>query len=98
MTKRIFVCVLIAIMLLGLLVGCKDDGPLTEEKAKAIVVEHSGADAREAANIHVHLGENSEGVLCFNVYVTVGGKSLTYVLHAVTGEILSITEGSGHSH
>ena len=36
--------------------------------------------------------------MVFNVYVTVNNKSYTYVLHATTGEILSITEGSGHSH
>ena len=95
MKKRVFILALIAVMLLGLLAGCKNDGPLTEEEAKQIVIEHSGASAREAANVHV---ENKDGAVVFNVYVTVNNKSYTYVLHATTGEILSITEGSGHSH
>ena len=54
MKKRVFILALIAVMLLGLLAGCKNDGPLTEEEAKQIVIEHSGASAREAANVHVH--------------------------------------------
>ena len=98
MKKRIFAIALIAVMMLGVLAGCKKNGPITSDEAKEIVVAHSGANTREAANIHVHLGENEEGVACFNVYVTVQNKSLTYVVHGMTGEILSITEGSGHSH
>jgi uncharacterized membrane protein YkoI len=98
MKKRIFAIALMALLLLGILAGCKNDGPLTEEEAKQIVIEHSGASAREAANVHVHLGENKDGAVVFNVYVTVNNKSYTYVLHATTGEILSVTEGGGHSH
>lgn len=98
MTKRIFILALIAVMLLGLLAGCKDDGPLTDEEAKQIVVDHSGASAREAGEAHVHLQETDDGTVCFNVYITVGGKSFTYIIHSITGEILSVTEGGGHGH
>lgn len=96
--KKLIIYVMIAILTLGILAGCKDNSPLTEEEAKQIVIEHSGASAREAANVHVHLGEHEDGSVVFNVYVTVNNKSYTYVLHATTGEILAITEGGGHSH
>ena len=98
MKKKLMIFVMIAILALGILAGCKSNEPLTEEEAKQIVIEHSGANAREAANVHVHLGEHEDGTAVLNVYVTVNGKSYTYVLHAMTGEILSIAEGSGHSH
>ncbi len=98
MKKKLFAYVMIAILALGILAGCKDNSPLTTEEAKEIVAAHSGASAREAANIHVHMGEHEDGTVVLNVYVTVNNKSYTYVLHAITGEILDITEGGGHSH
>lgn len=96
--KRILAIALMAILLLGLLAGCKDDGPLTTEEVRQLVAEHSGASAREASEAHVHLAETDDGVVCFNVYITVGGKSFTYIVHSITGEFLSITEGGSHSH
>lgn len=98
MKKRIFAIALLSILLLGILAGCKKDGPLSVEEAIEIAAEHSGASAREANEAHCHPQENEDGVVCFNVYITVGGKSFTYMIHGMTGEILSVTEGGGHSH
>lgn len=98
MKKRMFAALLLACLLLGALTACDKDEALTADEAKQIVIDHSGADVRESSDVHVHLGENDKGEVCFNVYITVDGKSYTYVVHARTGEILSITEGSSHSH
>lgn len=97
MKKRIFAMLLLVVMLMGALAACSSDDPLTDEDAKQIVMEHMGVEQREVSDIHSHISETADGQVCFNVFITVKGKSYTYQIHAVTGEILSVAEG-GHSH
>lgn len=97
MKKRMIAFLLLAVMLLGALAACGKNEPLSDEDVKQIVIDHIGAEGREITDIHSHIAETDDGQVCFNVFVTVKGKSYTYQVHAVTGEILSVTEG-GHSH
>lgn len=97
MKKRVIAILMLAVMLLGALAGCNNNEPMTDEEAKELVREHIEAEGKKVTEIHSHIGETADGQVCFNVYVTVRDKSYTYQVHAVTGEILSVTEG-GHSH
>jgi hypothetical protein len=96
MKRSIFAILAIAVLLVGLLAGCKkDDGFIDKEEALQIVLDKIGM-TQEQANPHVHVTE-VDGLTCWNIYVTVEGKSMEYVVHSLTGEILSVKE-SNHSH
>lgn len=97
MKKRLIAILMLTVLLVGGLVGCGKDEPLTDEEVQQIVIDHIGVHEREISDIHSHISETDDGEVCFNVFITVNGKSYTYQIHAVTGEILSVTEG-GHSH
>lgn len=97
MKNRIIAIALLAVLLLGALAGCGKNEPLTDEDVKQIVIDHLDANERDITDIHSHIAETDDGQVCFNVFITVKGKTYTYQVHAVTGEILSVTEG-GHSH
>ena len=98
MKKRILAILLIAVMVMSVLVACKDKGPITAEEAKEIVMQDVKDKGKIPTNVDVHVGEGASGEACYTVYVTVLSKTFTYVVDAQTGEILSITEGGGHKH
>ena len=89
----------IAILLLvgtlcGLLAGCGKE-EITAEAAYQVVLEDLGVLANQATSPHIHEG-TYENKPCYNIYVTVNGLSLQYVV-SKTGKILY--EGIGeHSH
>ena len=99
MTKRIISIVMLAAVLLGLLVACSGkDELLTADEVKKIVTDHACADGSVASNVDFHgIAETEDGQVCFQVYITVKGKTYLYQVHATTGEILSVAESS-HSH
>lgn len=97
MKKRITAILLLTCLLLGVLVGCKEEEEaVSSEKAQQIVIEHLGAEERDVSNVHVHIEENDAGEVCYSVHITVKGKTYTCVVHGVTGEVLSVIEGSSH--
>ena len=96
MKQRVFAIMAVAVLLVSLLGACKkDDGVIDQEEALQIVLEETGLTEAQA-HPHVHVA-TIEGVACWNVYVTVGGKQMQYVVHGITGEILSVGE-STHTH
>lgn len=98
MMKRSIAIVMLAVMLLGILAACGKDELLTETEVKKIVTEHACADGATAESVDFHgIGETEDGQVCFQVYITVNGKTYLYQVHATNGEILSVTESS-HSH
>jgi uncharacterized membrane protein YkoI len=97
MKKIMMVLLLVAALVLSLLAGCGKNDVVTAEKAQEIVVAHAGADGKPVTDVHLHIQENDAGEVCYSVQVTVELKTYTYLVHGITGEILSITEG-GHSH
>ncbi len=79
---------LLAALMLCVFAGCADKGPLTEEKAYAIVYEHAGVSEADVIEPHLHvIAEN--GVPMYNIHFSVGNVEYDYNLHANTGEILS---------
>ena len=101
MTKRIISLFVIAMLLtglMGLMVGCKDDGPLTPEEAMAIAQEDMGIGQNDQASIDVHV-TTVNGEACYAVYLSVGNTHMQYVIHGTSGEILSkVQTDAGHHH
>lgn len=96
MLRRIVLLLLCAALLLPVLCACaqEEDGPVSQEKAKQIVMEDLGSNAASVTDMHVHLVEE-DGVACYSIHVTYGSTQKTYLIHGLTGQILSITDG-GH--
>jgi uncharacterized membrane protein YkoI len=101
MTKRIislFVIAMLLMGLMGLMAGCKDDGPLTPEEAMEIVMEDMGIDQSDVDSIDTHV-TTVNGVACYVVYITVDGEHMQYLIDGVSGEILTKEEtDTGHHH
>ena len=94
MKKRIFALLTVLCLCVGMLAACGSDDPITQEKAVQIAVKEAGISEAEAVDLHVHVTDY-EGIPCYNIHFTANGVSLSYDIHAVTGEILSAGEG-GH--
>ena len=98
MLKRIAAIVLLVMMMLGMMTACTETKePISQAEAVAIVMADLGIDNSDNPTIHVHEGEYKNSP-CFNVYVTVGNVSKTYVIAVNGGEIIGVMDGSGHSH
>ncbi len=96
MKRRIIALCLLAVLLVSVFAGCNSGSDVvTQEEAQQIVLDHLDRKADEV-EMHVHTTTVDEAV-CWSVYVTIYGHQLQYVIHGVTGEILSINE-SNHSH
>lgn len=93
--KKLLITLMVMIMAFVLLAGCKDDGPITPDQATKIVLEELGLNPADVT-VHTHAGSH-EGQPCHIIYVTQGDHTIEYLVHGVTGEILSYGESS-HSH
>ncbi len=91
MKKTIAVLLLVCI-LCGTLAGCKD---LTAEGAYQVVLDDLGSAAAMAEPPHIH-ESTYEGQPCFNIFITVNGMSLQYIV-STNGKILHKGPGE-HSH
>lgn len=99
MKKRIISLLLIAVMMVSLLAACGNDGPLTTDDATEVVLEDLGVKEKNVDSLDVHITTAADGTACYLVFVTVDGEHLEYVIHGLTGEILSKEEADhGHSH
>lgn len=92
----ILAIVLVCVICLAavILLTC-NNGVISSDEALEIVLEDLGVTSQQVESPHIHEG-TYENQSCYNIYVTVNGKSMTYVV-STTGEILHKGEGS-HSH
>lgn len=98
MTKRVITLLLAAVMLLGLLTACSDDGTLTVDDAKKLVLEDLGIKQSDVDSLDTHL-TTVDSAACYLVYVSFDGEHWQYTVNSITGEILEKTENDhGHSH
>ncbi len=96
MGKRLFAILILVCMVLCLMTACgAEKKTITSAEAWNIVCEDLGSDAANAEAPHIHTATRNNQE-CFNIYVTVDGESLLYVV-SYTGEILYKGQGS-HSH
>ena len=91
--KKWIAMLLLATILCGMLAGCGKK--VTAEEAWKIVVEDLGAAAEMAEAPHIHEATH-EDKPCFNIFVTVNGVSLQYIV-SENGKILHKGPGQ-HSH
>ena len=92
--KRWIALLLMACLLCSMLAGCGKK--VTADEAYQIVLDDLGETlAATAASPHIH-NSTFEGNPCFNIFVTVNGVSLNYVI-SETGKILHKGPGE-HSH
>lgn len=98
MLKRSIAIILLVVMVGGLMAACEPEKePISEAEAVNIVMKEMGVEQSDNPSIHVHQGVQS-GKEVFNVYITVGSISKTYVVAVNGGDILAILNGAGHSH
>ena len=84
-----------AVCILGIILIAQEDKEITQNEAYEIVLKDLGLKSEQVGSPHIHEG-TYKNKSCYNIYVTVDGKSLTYVV-STDGEILYKGEG-GHSH
>ena len=98
MLKKSIAVFLLMAILGGMLVACNEQAEgITDDKAVEIALADLGISSDEVDSVHVHEGVYNKQV-CYNVYITAGGESLTYVVNKLNGDILDIQEGTAHSH
>ena len=98
MMKRIVSLLLIAMLLVGLLTACGNDGPLTPDEATEIVLEDMDVDLEDVTSVDIH-PTALNGSDCYIVYITVNGEHMQYVIDCFSGEILLKEETeTGHHH
>lgn len=92
--KKWIALLLLGCLLCGMLSGCGKK--ITAEEAYQIVLEDLGETLAATAEApHIHTG-TYEDKPCFNIFVTVNGMSLQYII-SETGKILHKGPGE-HSH
>ena len=101
--KYLIPLIVAAVMLLGIVIAVsagngEQDGPLTPDGAKKIVLQELGISESKADGVHTHT-TTEDGKPCYLIYVTVNGENWEYIVDGFTGEILSkIKNDHGHSH
>ncbi len=101
--KTLIPILVVAAILVGVLVFAfadsgNDDGPLSTDDAKKVVLNDLNTKESKVDSIHIHAAEE-DGIPCYSVYVTYNGKNWEYLINGLTGEILEKEESdSNHSH
>ncbi len=93
--KKLIAVMLLVCTLCVAFCACQPKEDITADEAAQIVMDELGGLSANVSDTHVHEGTYS-GQPCYNVYVTVGGVSMTYVV-SMSGKILHQGAG-GHSH
>ena len=92
-----------AVVLLGIVIAVaagsgEQDGPLTPNEAKKIVLQDLGISESKADSVHAHT-TTENGKACYLIYVTVDGENWEYIVDGFSGEILKKAENDhGHTH
>ena len=98
MLKRVISVLMIAVLALGLLAACGNDGPLSVEEAKSIALKDMGVKESKVDSVDVHVA-TIDGVACYIVYIAMDGEYMEYTINGLNGEILDKEETEeGHSH
>ena len=101
--KYLIPLIVAAVVLLGIVIAVaagsgEQDGPLTPNEAKKIVLQDLGIGESKADSVHAHTTMEN-GKACYLIYVTVDGENWEYIVDGFSGEILSKTKNDhGHSH
>ena len=94
-TTILSIALVCVVCIVAVIVLTYNNGVITSDEAFEVVLNDLGITEQDAGTPHIHEG-TYENQPCYNVYVTVNGESLSYVV-STTGEILHKGEGE-HSH
>ena len=98
MLKRVISVLMIAVLALGLLAACGNDGPLSVEEAKSIALKDMGVKESKVDSVDVHVA-TIDSVACYIVYIAMDGEYMEYTINGLNGEILAKEETEeGHNH
>lgn len=92
--KKALIFILLLALTVSLFAGCGKDF-LDAEDAQKIALKDLGIKEKDAENIHIHVGEMTEGP-SFSIHIDYQGQTYEYVILATTGEILSTGVVQGH--
>ena len=92
--KKLIAILLLLALSISLLAACGKDF-LSAEQAEKIALKDLGIKAKDADNIHTHVGQVAEGPV-YSVHVDYNGQTYEYVILAASGEILSSDIVEGH--
>ena len=101
--KYLIPLIVAAVVLLGIVIAVaagsgEQDGPLTPNEAKKIVLQDLGISESKADSVHAHT-TTENGKACYLIYVTVDGENWEYIVDGFSGEILTKAENDhGHTH
>ena len=87
MKKRMFSLFMVAVVLLGLLAACGEKGPVTQEKAQKIALEHAGLTTKDISDVHTHIVDEN-GIPCYSIHITTDDGDFSVVINATTGEVI----------
>ena len=85
--KKILAFLLAALLVGVLLVGCGNDGIVTEEQAKKIALKEVGLKESQVDDIHIHMVEEN-GLPCYSVHITTPDTEMSVVIDIASGEII----------
>ena len=86
MKKRIFAILAVCAMLLCIFAGCSK-GPVSQEKAQKIALEHAGLKASDVQDVHTHVTD-SNGIPCYSIHITTADDEFSVIINASTGEVI----------
>lgn len=88
MKTRLIAFFLLAALLVALFTACGSTSKvLTQEEAQEVALKHAGLSASEAEDVHTHI-VTEDGIPCYNIHITVGDLTYSYLIAANGGEIL----------
>ena len=89
MTKRIVVLLILAALGLCLFAACtQESNVVTQEKAIQIALQDAGCEAKDVTGLHVHTITQDKAP-AYQIHFSHGEDDFTYVIHGLTGQILS---------
>ena len=88
MKKRILALLIISVLLLVTLAACGKKGPVTQEQAQKIALEHAGLTTKDVSDVHTHIVDEN-GIPCYSIHITTDDGDFSVVINATTGEVIS---------
>ena len=95
MCKRLISLLLAICLFACLLTACSSKPEITSAQAYQLVLDQLGDKSAGATDPHIHSGEYY-GAACYNIYVTVDGQQMQYIVSKY-GDILH-SGAAAHSH
>lgn len=87
MKKRILAILMLTLVVVSIFTACGKKGPITQEQAQKIALEHAGLTQKDASDVHVHVTSDN-GLPCYSVHITTVDGDFSVIINASTGEVV----------